>query len=221
VDSNTVYTFLEQGALMAGMRGQFTSDVALATTAVLMAEDIKVFELTMNSVEPIAVMKAVKREYGDEACVGMGTVLSVDSARRVLDAGADFIVSPAFQPDVVQTALDADVFVAPGVNTPSECVAAWGMGAKMLKLFPVGTLGVEYFNAIFGPLGHMKFMCNGGMNGENVPQFLRAGAFACGMAGWLTGNGTMPEETIQRRARLLREAVRAARSGSKAGRQLV
>jgi 2-dehydro-3-deoxyphosphogluconate aldolase/(4S)-4-hydroxy-2-oxoglutarate aldolase len=221
VDSNTVYTFLEQGALMAGMRGQFTSDVALATTAILMAEDIKVFELTMNSVEPIAVMKAVKREYGDEACVGMGTVLSVDSARHVLDAGADFIVSPAFQPDVVQTALDADVFVAPGVNTPSECVAAWGMGVKMLKLFPVGTLGVEYFNAIFGPLGHMKFMCNGGMNGKNVPQFLRAGAFACGMAGWLTGDGTMPEETIQRRARLLREAVRAARSGSKAGRQLV
>jgi 2-dehydro-3-deoxyphosphogluconate aldolase/(4S)-4-hydroxy-2-oxoglutarate aldolase len=147
--------------------------------------------------------------------------LSVDSAKRVLDAGADFVVSPAFQPDVVQAILDFDVFVAPGVNTPSECVAAWDMGVKMLKLFPVGTLGVEYFNAISGPLGHMKFMCNGGMNAENVPQFLRAGAFACGMAGWLTGDGSMPPETIRRRARLLREGVRAARNPSKAGSHLV
>ena len=221
MDSHTTYAFLEKGALMAGMRGQFTPDVAVATAATLMAENIKVFELTMNSVEPIAAMQAVKRKYGDEACVGMGTVLSVDAAKRVLDAGADFIVSPAFQPDVVQTIIAAGVFVAPGVITPSECVAAWEMGAKMLKIFPIGTLGVGYFKAMFGPLGHMKFMCNGGMDSDNVPQFLQAGAFACGMAGWLTGDGTMPQETIGRRARLLREAVRTVRNTSGLGSRLV
>jgi 2-dehydro-3-deoxyphosphogluconate aldolase / (4S)-4-hydroxy-2-oxoglutarate aldolase len=207
MDSQTAYDFVANGRVMSGMRGQFTEEVALATTAILMDEGIKVYELTMNSVDPIKTMKAVKREYGDEACVGMGTVLSVDDAKRVLDAGADFIVSPAFQSEVVQTVLDAGVLVAPGVMTPSECVAAWGLGVQLLKLFPIGAVGVEYFKAMFGPLKHMSFMCNGAMQAENAQQFLKAGAVACGMAGWLTGDGTMPAKTIRRRAQLLRDAV--------------
>jgi len=211
MDSQTAYSFVEKGCLMSGMRGKFTPDVALAVTAELFAEGINVFELTMNSIQPIEAMQAVKRKYGDTACVGMGTVLSVTDAKRVIDAGADFIVSPAFQPEIVQTALDAGVFVAPGVLTPSECVAAWGMGLKLLKLFPIGVLGVEHFKAMYGPLDHIKFMCNGAMHADNARQFLEAGATACGMAGWLTGDGTMPLEMVRRRAHALREAVDAAR----------
>ena len=212
MNSQTAYEYIEKGGLMCGLRGQFTVEVTLATTAILMEEKINVFELTMNSVDPINVMQAVKREYGDAACVGMGTVLNVDDARRALDAGADFVVSPAFQPDVVQVVLDSGVLVAPGVFTPSECVAAWDMGVPLLKFFPVGAVGLSYFNAVFGPLGHMKFMCNGAMNDQNAGEFLKAGAVACGMAGWLTGDGKMPTETIRRRARLLQEAVYTARN---------
>jgi 2-dehydro-3-deoxyphosphogluconate aldolase/(4S)-4-hydroxy-2-oxoglutarate aldolase len=221
MDSQTAYGFIEEGHLMSAIRGQFTVDVALATTAILMEQGIKVYEMTMNSVDPINVMQAVKREYGDEACVGMGTVLNLDDAKRVLDAGADFIVSPAFQPEIVQAVLAAGVLVAPGVITPSECVAAWDMGVKLLKLFPIGALGIEYFKAMFGPLNHMNFMCNGAMHADNARQFLQAGAVACGMAGWLTGDGTMPQETIRRRARLLRVAVEAAQIPSVAKTQLV
>ena len=209
MDSNTAYKFVSEGNLMSGMRGAFTPDVALETTATLMNAGIKVVELTMNSAQPIAAMQAVKKEYGDDACVGMGTVLDVETAKSVLDAGADFVVSPAFQPAVVEVVLAADVLMAPGVITPSEAVAAWSMGVKLLKLFPVGALGIDYFNAIFGPLRHMNFMCNGAMTADNAPQFIKAGAAACGMAGWLTGNGTMSQTTIQSRARLLRESIRA------------
>jgi 2-dehydro-3-deoxyphosphogluconate aldolase/(4S)-4-hydroxy-2-oxoglutarate aldolase len=211
MDSQTAYEFVERGSLMAGMRGHFTSDVALVTTAILIEEGINVFELTMNSEQPIAAMQAVKREYGSEACVGMGTVLDVQTAQRALDAGADFVVSPAFQPEVVETVIAANILIAPGVATPSEAVIAWGMGVPLLKLFPIGALGIEYFKAIFGPLDHMRFMINGAMNADNSFQFLQAGAVACGMAGWLTGDGTMSPDTIRSRARLLQDAVQMAR----------
>lgn len=206
------YSRLEKTGIMAGMRGSaFTPEVALQVTGVLMDEGINVFEVTMNSHNPIQVMRALKAEYGDNASVGMGTVLDVETAQRVLDAAPDFIVSPAFQPDVVQTVLDAGVMMAPGVMTPSEAVQAWNMGVPLLKLFPVGAVGVTYFKAMFGPLNHMQFMCNGAMNAGNAHDFLKAGALACGMAGWLTGNGQTPLQTIQQRARQLNSAVQHAR----------
>jgi 2-dehydro-3-deoxyphosphogluconate aldolase/(4S)-4-hydroxy-2-oxoglutarate aldolase len=156
-------------------------------------------------------MQAVKARFGDAACVGMGTVLDVETAKRVIDAGADFIVSPAFQPEVVEFVLSQGVFMAPGVITPSEAVAAWSMGVKMLKLFPIGSLGLDYFKAMFGPLDHMKFMCNGGMNDNNAGDLIKAGAVAVGMASWLTGDGSWTDSRLRSRARVLVNAVAVAR----------
>ena len=210
MNSQNAYEFVEQGRIVAVMRGAFTPYVALETAETLRQEGINVFELTMNSTQPIEAMRAIKHQYGNTVSVGMGTVLSVDAAQQAIDAGADFVVSPAFQPEVVEVALAADVLVVPGVITPSEAVAAWNMGVKLLKLFPVGVLGVDYFKAMFGPLDHMKFTCNGGMSAHNVADFLRAGAVGCGMAGWLTGDGTASQDTIRQRARQLQEAVAMA-----------
>ena len=137
---------------------------------------------------------------GDEACVGMGTVLDVDSANAVLDAGADFIVSPAFQPDVVRAVMERGVLMGPGVATSSEAVAAWDMGVKLIKLFPIGALGIDYFKAMFGPLKHMTFMCNGAMNDQNARAFIQAGAVACGMGGWLVGDGAWSASRLRSRA---------------------
>jgi len=180
-----------------------------------MEEGISVYEFTMNSAGAVEAMQAVKQEFGAEACVGMGTVLDVTTAQHVLDAGADFIVSPAFSPAVVKTAQAADVLVAPGVITPTEIVDAWAMGVKLLKIFPIGPLGLDYFKTIRGPLDHIKFMCNGGTNDITVRQFMEAGALACGMANWLTGDGHMPLDTIRSRARLLVQIVNEVRTGQK------
>ena len=185
------------------MRGAFPPAVALEVSDTLMNEGIKVFELMMNSQEPLAAMQALKAAYGDEACVGMGTVLDVETAHAVLDAGADFIVSPAFQPDVVAAAQARGVLVGPGVASPSEAVAAWSMGVKLLKLFPIGALGIDYFRALFGPLNHMSFMCNGAMDDANAREFIAAGAVACGMGGWLVGDGTWSKSRLRSRARIL------------------
>ena len=158
-------------------------------------------------------MRAVKDEFGAAVCVGMGTVLDLDSAKAALDAGADFVVSPAFQPEIVRAVMDRGVLMGPGVATPSEAVAAWDMGVKLLKLFPIGALGIDYFTAIFGPLRHMTFMCNGAIDDQNAREFIGAGAVACGMGGWLVGDGTWSKSRLRSRARILVNAVRSARVG--------
>ncbi len=213
MNTEAAYSMIERTALMAGMRGDFPPEKALGIAGVLVEEGINVFELTMNSTGAIEAMQLIKREYGADVCSGMGTVLDEATAKKVLDAGADFIVSPAFNRGVVLAAQGADVLVAPGVITPTEAVDAWAMGVKLLKIFPIGPLGLDYFKAVRGPLDHIKFMCNGGTNDTNVGDFLKAGAVACGMANWLTGDGHMPLDTIRHRARTLREIAEAARTG--------
>ena len=213
MDSNNALRTISSSGIVAGMRGDFPPDVALRVSEVLMHEGISVFEMMMNSTEPIAAMQAVKAEYGDAACVGMGTVLDVEAAMAVLDAGADFVVSPAYQPEVVTAVMDRRILMGPGVATPSEAVAAWDMGVKLLKLFPIGALGIDYFTAIFGPLKHMTFMCNGAINDQNAREFLQAGAVACGMGGWLVGDGAWSKSKLRSRARIMVNAVRSARGG--------
>jgi len=211
MDSDSALNVIKSSGIVAGMRGAFPPDVALGVADVLMNEGINVFEMMMNSEEPIAAMRAVKAEFGAEACVGMGTVLDLESANRALDAGADFVVSPAFQPEVVETVMAHGVLMGPGVATPTEAVAAWGMGVPLLKLFPIGALGIDYFTAIFGPLKHMTFMCNGAITDQNAREFIRAGAVACGMGAWLVGDGTWSKSQLRSRARILVNAVASAR----------
>ena len=217
MDSQRALETIKASGIVAGMRGAFPPDIALRVSDTLMSEGINVFELMMNSQEPIAAMQALKSEYGEDACVGMGTVLDVDTAHAVLDAGADFVVSPAFQPAVVAAVQASDVLVGPGVATPSEAVAAWDTGVKLLKLFPIGALGIEYYRALFGPLRHMAFMCNGAMDDHNAREFIAAGALACGMGGWLVGDGTWSKSQLRSRARILTNAVASARGGLEVG----
>ncbi len=216
MDSEESLKAITASGIVAGMRGAFPPEVALRVSDVLMNEGITVFEMMMNSAQPIAAMQAVKAEYGAEACVGMGTVLDAETAITVMDAGADFVVSPAFQPDVVEAVMERGILMGPGVATPSEAVAAWETGVPLLKLFPVGALGIDYFDAVFGPLSHMSFMCNGAMNDQNARAFLQAGAVACGMGGWLVGDGTWSKSRLRSRARILVNAVQSARSGMEA-----
>jgi 2-dehydro-3-deoxyphosphogluconate aldolase/(4S)-4-hydroxy-2-oxoglutarate aldolase len=213
MNAQTAFDSIARSGLMAAIRGQFPPSVALDVTHRLFDNGIGVFEFTMNSVQPLEAMQAVKREYGDSACVGMGTVLDAETAQRALDAGADFVVAPSFSRDVVNVTHQAGVLAIPGVITPTEAVDAWATGAKLIKIFPIGALGLDYFKAIRGPLDHIAFCCNGSMDETNVGAFIKAGAVACGMAGWLTGDGTLPLQTIAQRARVIREVVDSARSG--------
>lgn len=216
MNAQLAFDEISRGGLMSAMRGNFPPATALEVTRALLKNGINVFEFTMNSAQPLEAMQAAKREYGTDAVVGMGTVLDAETAQRALDAGADFVVAPSFNRQVVEVAQAADVLAIPGIITPTEAVDAWATGAKLLKIFPIGVLGVDYFRAVRAPLDHIAFCCNGGMDESNVGAFIKAGATACGIAGWLTGDGSMPLETIAHRARILREIVDSTRTGQPA-----
>lgn len=211
MDIPTVYEWIERRKVIAVMRGAFSLDVARQVTRVLREEGITTFEFTANSTQPIETMQAIKHELGADACVGMGTVLDVGMAHRAVEAGADFVVSPVFQPEVVRVVQEAGVFMAPGVITPTEAVQAWAMGVPLLKIFPIGALGIDYFKTMFAPLDHLKFMCNGAIHAENARDFLKAGAIAVGVGNWLTGDGTTSLDIIRKRAQILRGVVDEAK----------
>ena len=213
-DPYAVLQQIEKVGIIAGTRGNFPPEVMLPLAQVLMEESINIFELTMNSVQPLEAMQAVKQTYGEHAYVGMGTVLSVVDARIAMDAGADFIVSPAFDPQVVRYVWDAGTLMIPGIITPTEAVMAWQVGIPLLKVFPIGALGVEYFKAMFGALSHMRFMCNGAINQENARAFVSAGAIGAGVFGWLTGDGKTSLEIVRARALSLKTAIAQGKSHS-------
>lgn len=212
--SELVFQRIGRDGLVAALRGAFPPDVAIRTAEPAIRNGVTVIELTMNSERPLDAMRAVKRAFGDDAVVGMGTVLDADMAAQALDAGADFLVSPSFDPDVLAVGQRAGVLTIPGVITPTEAVQAMRAGATLLKLFPIGPLGVDYFKAIRGPLNQVPMMANGGTTDANIGAFIQAGALACGMGSWLTGDGSMPADEIARRACRLVDIVTAARSGA-------
>jgi 2-dehydro-3-deoxyphosphogluconate aldolase / (4S)-4-hydroxy-2-oxoglutarate aldolase len=207
MNSETAFDYVERCRITAVMRGHFPPEVALKTAQTLIKGGINVLEFTMNSEHAVEAMQIVKSELKDKACVGMGTVLDVKSAERVILKGADFIVSPALNSHVVKIALDADVLVAPGVMTPTEIANAWSMGVKFVKLYPLGPLGVDYLKSIMGPLGHVRIMANGGITPENARLFLRAGAFAVGVTDYLVGDGHMQQSLILERAHIFRQLI--------------
>jgi 2-dehydro-3-deoxyphosphogluconate aldolase / (4S)-4-hydroxy-2-oxoglutarate aldolase len=202
--------WIQKTRLMAALRGGFSPKQAIAVCEVLLANGMDIFEFTMNSKDPVATLEAVKRHFGNRALVCMGTVLSPAIADEVLDAGADFILSPGTKLDVVRAVHKRDRLICAGVFTATECISAWENEVRLLKLFPVGPVGVNYFRAIRGPLNNMNFLCDGGMHLENVGEFLAAGAFACGLVEALTGTGTEPLEEIDCRAKALKANIAKA-----------
>ena len=127
---------IESSGIVAGMRGAFPPDVALRVCEALLGEGIHIFEMMMNSEEPIAAMRAVKGEFGEAACVGMGTVLDLDSANAVLDAGADFVVSPAFQPQIVRAVDGTRCFDGPWRGYALRGSGRLGHGGQIAEALP-------------------------------------------------------------------------------------
>ncbi|HLU09454.1 MAG TPA: bifunctional 4-hydroxy-2-oxoglutarate aldolase/2-dehydro-3-deoxy-phosphogluconate aldolase, partial [Oceanobacillus sp.] len=119
MDAQTAFDGVVRCGIMTAIRGNFPPPAALQLTETLLENGLNIFEFTMNSVQPLEAMQAAKAKYGDDAVVGMGTVLDADMAKRAIDAGADFIVSPSFSREVVEIAINAGVMVAPGVITPT------------------------------------------------------------------------------------------------------
>ena len=165
--------------------------VASASEAVDVANAIKkggvsLIEVTMSVPGAIDVIKELAQRYGDEIIMGAGTVLDPETGRTALLAGAQFIVSPILNLDLIELAHRYSAVVVPGAMTPTEILKAWNAGADIVKVFPAAQLGGPgYVKALRGPLPQILLAPTGGVNLQNAGAFIQAGAAALGVGGEL------------------------------------
>ncbi len=147
----------------------------------LLEGGVKALEVTMTVPGAVGTIRELVRTKAPGTLVGAGTVLDESTAVEVIEAGADFVVSPVSDRGMIEACRAAGVLVAPGAFTPSEIVAAWKAGADIVKVFPATSLGPQFFRDLRGPLPGIRLMPTGGVTIDNVREFLDAGACCVGI----------------------------------------
>jgi 2-dehydro-3-deoxyphosphogluconate aldolase/(4S)-4-hydroxy-2-oxoglutarate aldolase len=142
-------------------------------------------EVTMNSGEAAATISSLVKSFGGRLNIGAGTVCTQKDLDKALAAGAQFIVTPILDKEVVRACRKKKIPVFPGAYTPTEIYRAWSLGAEMVKVFPATDLGPGYIRELLGPLDRLSLLPTGGVNPGNFIDFLRAGAKGVGMGGHL------------------------------------
>ena len=162
-------------------------------------------EITMTVPDALDVLRQVRRALGDRVVLGAGTVLDPETARAVLLAGAEFVVAPTVNLDVIRLCRRYDKPVMPGAFTPTEILAAWEAGADVVKVFPAEVLGPAFFKALRGPLPQVRLMPTGGVDLSTAAEFLRAGACCLGVGGQLVEPRAVAEGNFDRIRDLARQ----------------
>ena len=201
----TFLTTLARIRVVAVIRGT-SADHAVAMAQALIRGGVYGIEITYSTPDCCQAIRRVVAEAPAEACVGVGTVLTVPQLGEALAAGARYAVSPHFDPAIVAEAQRLGLPMLPGAITPSEIVAAWNPGATCIKLFPGSLVGVDYVKALKGPLPHIPLMPTGGVSVDNLHEWFAAGVVAVGMGGNLA-KGTPAE--IEAAARVVRTRLDA------------
>ena len=143
-------------------------------------------EVTMTVPGAVELIAALAPTMPPGFLLGAGTVTDAGTARRVIDAGARFVVSPVFRRDVLEACHTRDVAVMPGCFSPTEILDAWEAGAEIVKVFPATALGPGFIKDIRGPMPEVKLMPTGGVTLDNAGDWIRAGAVAVGVGTALT-----------------------------------
>lgn len=175
---------------------------------------VRALEITMTVPRAIELIAEIAAVLPSGFTLGAGTVLDADTARQAVDAGALFLVSPVFRPDVIAMGHAQDVPVMPGCFTPTEILDAWEAGADVVKVFPATALGPSYFKDVRAPLPQVKLMPTGGVTVDNAGEWIRAGAVAVGVGSALLDAKAIASGSfgpIVENARRIVANVRAAR----------
>jgi 2-dehydro-3-deoxyphosphogluconate aldolase/(4S)-4-hydroxy-2-oxoglutarate aldolase len=173
---------------------------------------IRCIEITMTVPNAIELIRNVSKQVGDDILIGAGTVLDAETAHAVIDAGAQFVVSPILNPEVIKACKEHDVYCAPGCFTPTEIQMAYTLGADVIKVFPATSLGPKYFKDLRGPFPNIPLMPTGGVSIENAHEWIAAGAVAVGIGSDLLDKKAIDEgryEILRERARKLSSNVQS------------
>jgi 2-dehydro-3-deoxyphosphogluconate aldolase/(4S)-4-hydroxy-2-oxoglutarate aldolase len=177
---------------------------------------VKCIEITMTVPGAVDVIAALVKAAPPDVLVGAGTVTDRGTANDVVSAGARFVVSPVFRPDVVAVTKAAGAVAIPGCFTPTEILTAWEAGADIVKVFPATSLGPKYFKDIAGPFPDIRLMPTGGVTVDNVGEWVKAGAVAVGIGSDLLDKKAIDEGRYEvlteKAARMARNFVEAKNS---------
>jgi 2-dehydro-3-deoxyphosphogluconate aldolase/(4S)-4-hydroxy-2-oxoglutarate aldolase len=184
-------------------------------TRALLAGGVISIEVTMSTPDAIRGMEMLAKQFAADALVGVGTVLDAKTAQSAIDAGAQFVVSPAFDAEVVKTVNRANVVCIPGAFTPTEVLHAHRNGADVVKVFPSTALGPGYFKDILAPLPFLKLTPTGGVDAKNTVAWIKAGAVCVGAGSSLVTKEAMTKSdwsSITANAKVFIRSVQEARS---------
>ena len=193
-----------------------SADEASRAIDAIKAGGIDIFEITMTVPGAIQLIEKLAASYANDALIGAGTVLDAQTARDCVDAGAQFIISPALNLDTIRFCKESETIVMPGALTPTEIVTAWNAGADFVKVFPASAVGgASYLKAVKAPLPQIRLIPTGGVSLDTAADFIKAGAEAVGVGGELVDLKAIREnraEIITERAQQFLEIIKKARA---------
>ncbi|MHA1653855.1 MAG: bifunctional 4-hydroxy-2-oxoglutarate aldolase/2-dehydro-3-deoxy-phosphogluconate aldolase [Candidatus Thorarchaeota archaeon] len=192
-----------------------SADTALKVADAFLDGGVNIVEVTFSVPGAIGVVETLSKEKGEEVLIGTGTVLDGATARQAILAGAEFIVSPIYSRDLIETCRRYAKPCFPGASTPTEILQAYTMGADAVKVFPCGSLGgPAYIKAVRAPLPQIPLIPTGGVNLETAEPFLRADVFALGVGSAITDKKAIAKgrfEVITENVRKFMEVVKRVR----------
>jgi len=203
---------ITEGGVIAILRGVDADDATAVADAVVDA-GVTALEVTADTPNAMSSIEAISDRV-DDALVGAGTVLDAETARAAQLAGAEFLVTPTVNRNVIRTANRYGTPIVTGAYTPTEALEASQAGADAVKVFPAKTGGPDHVAAIGGPLPQIPLVPTGGVGAENAEAYVRAGAIAVGVGGSIVDHEAIADDAYDRitaNARAVVEAVSAAR----------
>ena len=190
-----------------------SSQQLLDVARALLGGGVDCIEITMTTPNALEVIRQCRRELGDSALVGVGTVLDAETAARALEAGSQFVVSPVLEPAVIQAAHAAGVPAVAGAFSPTEILAATRLGADLVKVFPATKLGPGFFKDILAPMPFLRLTPTGGVDLINAADFIRAGAATLGVGSSLVDKKAVKAGDFDSIRRLAEQFVHAVAQG--------
>jgi 2-dehydro-3-deoxyphosphogluconate aldolase/(4S)-4-hydroxy-2-oxoglutarate aldolase len=172
---------------------------------------VTVVEITMTVPGALDVVRQVRQALGDRVLLGAGTILDPETARAALLAGAEYLVAPTVNLDVIRLCQRYDKLVMPGAFTPTEILTAWEAGADIVKVFPAEVVGPAFFKAMRGPLPQIRLMPTGGVDLTTAADFLKAGACCLGVGSQLVEPKAVANGDFDRIRDLARQYVNIVR----------
>ncbi|HSB89484.1 MAG TPA: bifunctional 4-hydroxy-2-oxoglutarate aldolase/2-dehydro-3-deoxy-phosphogluconate aldolase [Anaerolineales bacterium] len=206
--------WIEQTGLIAIVRLDSSAELIDAARAIA-AGGVSIIEFTLTTPGALQTIEESSRELGGQVLIGAGTVLDAETARAAILAGAEFVVAPTLNPDVIQMCRRYGKVVIPGAYTPTEILQAWELGADFVKVFPAEVGGPAFIKAVRAPLPQVKMIAVGGVSLETAGAFIRAGAVALGVGSNLVNKKAVAErrfDQLTATAKALSQAVQEARS---------